>query len=112
MPRQQLETLHAFALLVKHQVIYLVNIHRLELFLFVPLQPSEKCGVLNVTKITENGKKLRLDTSVCFPEKYSKVSTPFELSDVLLCYNHTFVWTALGISCDVGKRGRRDHRAN
>uniref|UniRef100_A0A087Y724 Rho GTPase activating protein 12 n=1 Tax=Poecilia formosa TaxID=48698 RepID=A0A087Y724_POEFO len=25
----------------------------------IPLQPSEKCGVLNVTKITENGKKLR-----------------------------------------------------
>lgn len=23
------------------------------------LQPSEKCGVLNVTKITENGKKVR-----------------------------------------------------
>lgn len=23
------------------------------------LQPSEKCGVLNVTKITDNGKKVR-----------------------------------------------------
>uniref|UniRef100_A0A3Q2E458 Rho GTPase activating protein 12 n=1 Tax=Cyprinodon variegatus TaxID=28743 RepID=A0A3Q2E458_CYPVA len=28
-------------------------------FCFFPPQPSEKCGVLNVTKITENGKKLR-----------------------------------------------------
>uniref|UniRef100_A0A3B5MT06 Uncharacterized protein n=1 Tax=Xiphophorus couchianus TaxID=32473 RepID=A0A3B5MT06_9TELE len=26
---------------------------------FLPLQPSEKCGVLNVTKITENGKRVR-----------------------------------------------------
>uniref|UniRef100_A0A8C8HPQ3 Rho GTPase activating protein 12a n=1 Tax=Oncorhynchus tshawytscha TaxID=74940 RepID=A0A8C8HPQ3_ONCTS len=27
--------------------------------LFVSLQPSEKCGILNVTKITEHGKKVR-----------------------------------------------------
>lgn len=27
--------------------------------LYLPPQPSEKCGVLNVTKITENGKKVR-----------------------------------------------------
>uniref|UniRef100_A0A8C9WL66 Rho GTPase activating protein 12 n=1 Tax=Scleropages formosus TaxID=113540 RepID=A0A8C9WL66_SCLFO len=39
-------------------VLFFPQAHRLMLLLFIS-QPSEKCGVLNVTKITENGKKVR-----------------------------------------------------
>uniref|UniRef100_A0A4W5KNW9 Rho GTPase activating protein 12a n=1 Tax=Hucho hucho TaxID=62062 RepID=A0A4W5KNW9_9TELE len=34
-------------------------LHVMMTSLFVSLQPSEKCGILNVTKITEHGKKVR-----------------------------------------------------
>uniref|UniRef100_A0A665XFZ3 Rho GTPase-activating protein 12-like n=1 Tax=Echeneis naucrates TaxID=173247 RepID=A0A665XFZ3_ECHNA len=40
-------------------VIALTLPHTFLVVLFCCVQPSEKCGVLNVTKITENGKKVR-----------------------------------------------------
>uniref|UniRef100_A0A665XFL7 Rho GTPase-activating protein 12-like n=1 Tax=Echeneis naucrates TaxID=173247 RepID=A0A665XFL7_ECHNA len=45
--------------LTKWRHIALTLPHTFLVVLFCCVQPSEKCGVLNVTKITENGKKVR-----------------------------------------------------
>uniref|UniRef100_A0A669B7S7 Rho GTPase activating protein 12b n=1 Tax=Oreochromis niloticus TaxID=8128 RepID=A0A669B7S7_ORENI len=47
-------SLSVFVGIIKSSQCFKMCIH-----FFPPLQPSEKCGVLNVTKITENGKKVR-----------------------------------------------------